>query len=86
MAYVDVSNMASNPQLHGRLTACAAIEGELTPVQWVSANIWQLVSAPGWGDAYAYAINTGKTAEQAGTDPGVITDGQILSQVQAVRG
>jgi hypothetical protein len=85
MAYYDVAQMASSGSLGGRITACVAIEGESNPNAWATQNIWLIVSAPGWGDAWAYAINSGKTPDEAGADPGVITDGQILGQVQAVR-
>jgi hypothetical protein len=85
MAYSDVAEMAVTAPLQNRVTACAATEGEQYPPVWMSQNIWRVVAAPGWSDAWASAIAGGQTPEEAGDNPGVITDGMILSSVQAIR-
>ena len=41
---------------------------------------WQCAAEPGWGEAWESAIAGGTT--DIGNDPGVITDGMILSAVQ----
>jgi hypothetical protein len=89
MSYLDVFDMTRSGTLSGRMSAAAAQEqtsgATLDPVDpeaWVAVNRWALVSAPGWGDAWASAGASGNA--DPGSDPGVITDGMILSQVQAV--
>ena len=85
MAYIDVHAMTTNGSLHGRLAAAAATEhlaGD--PERWVNEHRYELASAPGWGDAWASAVAA--EIEDPGADPGVITDGMILSQVQAIAG
>jgi len=89
LAYLDIADMTTSTSLLMRLSAAAAEEGNsgalLTPDQpdaWASLNRWKLVAAPGWADAWASAIASDH--EDPGSDPGVITDAMILSQVQAV--
>ncbi len=83
MAYIDVYAMTGSGSLHGRLSAAAATEhASGDPELWVREHRYQLVSAPGWGDAWASAVASEN--EDPGADPGVITDGMILSQVQAI--
>ncbi len=81
MSYLSIANMAQNPRLIERITACIAQERPAeSPSSWASANIWQLAASPGWADAWEYAINGGE--QTPGTNPGVITDGMILAAVQ----
>jgi hypothetical protein len=83
MAYIDVFAMTQDTALHGRMAAAAATEqvpGD--PDTWVANHRYQLAAAPGWGDAWASAIASDNP--DPGADPGVITDGMILSQVQAL--
>lgn len=89
MAYLDVWNMTRSGTLAGRMTAAAAEEqtagatlDPADPDAWTAQHVWALVAAPGWGDAWASAIASGH--DDPGSDPGVITDPMILSQVQAV--
>lgn len=88
MSYNDVAQMAFTNSLSKRITACAAIEGESSAPSWTGQNIWAVVAAPGWGAAWSYAMDSNPDAdpEVVGADEGVITDGMILSSVQAVRG
>lgn len=85
MSYNDIVAMATDQDLLNRCIAAAAQEGqhEPGPQQWVATYMWHLVSSPGWADAWAYAVNSGNTTP--GDDGGVITDGMILSAVQARR-
>lgn len=89
MAYLDVANMTRDTSLVLRLSAAAAqeqVNGALLepddPEAWAQEHRWELAAAPGWGDAWASAVAAGN--EDPGADPGVITDGMILSEVQAV--
>jgi hypothetical protein len=85
MAYADVHQMTTSGSLHGRLAAAAATEhlaGD--PELWVRDHRYELAAAPGWGDAWASAV--ANENPDPGADPGVITDGMILSQVQAIAG
>lgn len=84
MAYSDQALLAVDSDFHQRISACYAVEGPKThqPTSWASDHIWWLAAAPGFADAYAYALATG--VERPGNDPAVITDPQILSAVQAL--
>ena len=84
MAYYDVSLLASDGDFAQRCMACYATEGgtEDNPSAWWSQHAWDLAGQPGFGDAYASALASG--VENPGRDPGVITDPQILSAVQAL--
>jgi hypothetical protein len=42
-----------------------------------------MAAVPGFGEKYSYAIATGVV--RPGNDPAVISDGDILSAVQAIR-
>lgn len=86
MAYNDVASMAVNAQLQNRVTACAAVEGQDGPQYWMSQNIWEVVAAPGWGEAWRYALDSGMDPAVVGSNETVISDPMILAQVQAVRG
>jgi len=82
MGYLDVANMTQNGALQRRMSACAATEGETDPEGWVQTHRWTLCAAPGWADAWASAEASGNA--DPGADEGVITDGMILSEVQAL--
>lgn len=87
MAYQSVVEMASSQSLLARIVAAAAGEGQTEPLAWAQARIWQVVSSPGWGEAWDYGTSTA-TDEQnpdTGMRPGVISDAMILSAVQSVR-
>lgn len=75
--------MARDNALLLRVTACAADENIDNPETWAWSRQWQLSATPGWDGAYAYAIAA--NIPNPGDDGGVITDGMILSGVQALR-
>jgi hypothetical protein len=83
MSYKTQAKLAEDTEIRARITACVASEGELEPVRWVHEKRWLLSAQPGWDAAYAYAITAGNN--HPGDDEAVITDGQILSAVQALR-
>lgn len=84
MSYIGVSYMFDSGILRRRLTACAAMEQTPVPDQWVVLNIWEIITQPGWSEAWASAL-----ASDPDSDPGaneaVITDGMILAAVQHIR-
>jgi hypothetical protein len=89
MAYLEIANMAASESLSRRITAAAASEAHAgavlipdQPESWAGVNRWVLCAAPGWADAWASA--EAADVEDPGADPGVITDGMILSEVQAL--
>ena len=85
MTYRIQAAMAQDRSLHARIAACAAREGitDPHPLAWASDHQWRLAAEPGWDDAYAYAIASG--VPDPGGSEGVVTDGMILSAVQAIR-
>jgi hypothetical protein len=83
MSYWTVSLMALDNDLTQREAAAAAQEGAPgNPTQWALDNGLVLAAAPGWDAAYSSALAAG--VEHPGRDEAVITDGMILSAVQAV--
>lgn len=82
MSYNTVADMAENYPLNRRMTAGAAKESIASPQEWVAANRWELASQPGWDAAWDSAVASG--VPNPGADEAVITDGMILSGVQAV--
>lgn len=89
MTYLDIANMTDSGSLIRRLSAAAAEQKEAgatldppDPMTWAGTFRWELCAAPGWADAWASAEAGGNL--DPGADPAVITDAQILSQVQAV--
>ena len=83
MSYNDVADVAEDGGLFRRVSAAAAKEGEEQPQWWAQQNAWHLAASPGWGEAYASA--RANNVPNPGTNEGVITDGMILSAVQARR-
>jgi hypothetical protein len=83
MAYSDIALLSADNDFTLRSRACVATEGESDPVGWVNSHIWQLAATPGFGDKYGYAVLTGIV--RPGNDQSVISDGDILSSVQAIR-
>lgn len=81
MSYYETGLLSRDMDFLLRIAACYALETRSNdPESWANQHMWQMASAPGFGDAYAYAINNGN--ETPGKDPAVITDGQILAAVQ----
>jgi hypothetical protein len=86
MAYYDVAQLSNDSDFLARCAAAYSTEtlasaDRENPSQWISDHAWDMASQPGFGDAYASAIAGG--VERPGMDPAVITDGQILSAMQA---
>lgn len=85
MSYTAQAQLSNDSDFIARVAACAAVEVEhiYQPMQWAHDHVWWISAAPGFADAYEYALLNGN--ENPGQDPAVITDAQILSAVQAVR-
>ena len=81
MSYAGIHQMQSNIALRARITACAAQEGKTWAQITEPMYFYKLASSPGWGAAWASA-EAGGVADP-GANEGVITDGMILSAVQA---
>lgn len=84
MTYTTLADMGADFRLSRRCVAAAADEGEADPVGWQQQHLWQLVTAPGWVEAWDSALAAGNPDPGAADD--VITDPMILTQVQALRG
>jgi len=82
--YLTIAVIAESVAMHRRVTACAAQQGQSNPETWTSEQRWGWAAAPGWGEAWDSAVASG--IDDPGADPAVITDGQILAQVQAMLG
>ena len=85
--YLTQSLMADDPYLRLRVASCAAQEGcaedfGIDPDAWMLEwrRVW--ASAPGWDEAWESAQASG--VAEPGSDPGVVTDSMVLSQVQAM--
>lgn len=74
--------MAQNADLAARVQAAAAQELDVDPYSWQASNMLDLCASPGWDQAWSSAEAGGNQAP--GRDPAVITDGMILSAVQAL--
>lgn len=81
MSYQAIAEMAQDHDLAGRVQACAAQEVDSDPYQWTAANMLTVCADPGWAQAWESARAGDNPAP--GRDPGVVTDGMILSAVQA---
>lgn len=92
MSYLDQSEIAANQAMLARVAQCAAQQGEANPDGWAHEHRRTWASAPGWDAAWASAlaghppVEGETTLYDPGSDEAVITDGMILSQVQAMLG
>lgn len=77
MSYWDIANMARDYDLQSRIYACVAQE---TGNEGGVIEFLVICAAPGWDAAWASALASDNPAP--GRDPGVITDGQVLSATQ----
>ncbi len=83
-----ISVIANDPLFTQRLNAGAAqqdVPGD--PVAWVWNNRYDIASAPSWAAAVDSWLAANPGADPANgwaTDPAVITDGMIISQLQAM--
>jgi hypothetical protein len=83
MSYLGISAISKNQSMRDRVAACAAAEGHDFPESWTVQWSLHWASAPGWDAAWASA-EVGDPGADHGKNEGVITDGMILAQVQAV--
>jgi hypothetical protein len=74
--------LAGDTHIIARVAACVATQTHTDPLRFAWENAWRLSAEPGWDAAYAYAISANVT--DPGNDEGCITDGMILSAVQAL--
>jgi len=88
MSYLTQNEIANDPHMNARVAQAAAEEdaGGTDPDRWTYENRRDWASAPGWDDAWESAKVTHEADPnyQPGLDEAVITDGMILSQVQAM--
>jgi hypothetical protein len=82
--YLTVSTIAADQNMRNRVAACAAEQGNTTPESWAYTNSYVWASAPGWAAKWESAVAAGNP--NPGSDPAVITDGDILSVVQPMLG
>lgn len=81
------ATIAVDPDMMTRVAQCAAEQGAaddgFDPDFWAQGwrRVWS--AAPGWDDAWESALASGN--QRPGADAAVITDAQILSQVQAMK-
>jgi hypothetical protein len=88
--YLTQSAIADDSNMKLRVASCAAQQGitdvGIDPDQWTQEwrRVWS--ASPGWDAAWESALANpdNPTGYQPGADPAVITDGQILAQVQAM--
>ena len=104
MSYLTEDAIASNTAMQHRVAQAAASEGYGTgndpetgmgkdPDRWTFDHRRYWAAAPGWADAWEYALNTHAPPDpmpdnykpyDPGTDSAVITDAQILAQIQGM--
>jgi hypothetical protein len=87
--YLTQSIIADDPYMRLRVASCAAQQGcandkGIDPDAWAAdwRRIWS--ASPGWDAAWESAQAQQPPLPDIGANPGVITDGMILSQVQAM--
>jgi len=86
MTYKTVSIIQKDPNIRDRVSACIAIEDvALYPEQWGADHAWDLAAQPGWASAWESSLAAHPEEDyEPGNDEAVITDGMILSAVQAI--
>lgn len=85
MSYLTQSEIAANPSMHSRVAQCAATEGTDNPDLWVQENRRAWAAAPTWDTKWESSRVTHPEEDyDPGADEGVITDNNILSQVQGM--
>lgn len=77
MSYNTIFASSNDEALQGRITACCIQEGH----DPLTDAMWAVYTASDVEQAYAYALNAG--TPNPGGDETVITDGMILSHIQA---
>lgn len=86
MTYNTIVTIANSESLLSRVAAAAAAEGDPNPGNWAHSHQWVLGAQPGWDTAWesARAAQTVNDNPDLGQRDDVITDGMILSSVQAI--
>lgn len=100
MSYLTQDEIANNRPMLSRVAQCVAGQPGppvapapvSDPDRWAYDHRRVWAAAPGWDAAWESAKvshpddSDGGTSYDPGTDAGVITDGQILAQIQAMLG
>jgi len=83
VSYNSIWASVGDEALRGRITACVAQESDVgdDPFALYLQVQWPVLTATDVEEAYEYALASG--TENPGRDETVITDGMILSHVQA---
>ena len=85
MSYLTQSAIAGNGTMVSRVAQAAAEQHISSPDAWAQENRRTWAAAPGWDDAWESAkVSHPEPEYDPGADESVITDGQILAQVQAM--
>lgn len=84
MAYWDLNMLAQDEDFYARTIACAASEQIPDPAFWAQTHRWEVCGAPGFADSYASAL--AGDVPDPGKDQAVISDVQLLAQVQLLAG
>jgi hypothetical protein len=101
-SYLAISAIANDQYMTQRMYACATQQQYLGTVnlglpgvadpfsaqEWVNQNKYVWAASPSWGEKWKYALdsNPDDPDYEPGKDEAVITDGDILSTVQALAG
>lgn len=97
-SYLSIAAIANDEFMHERMIACVTQQQHLGSINvgltntaipynaqaWVESNAYLWAASPDWGAAWDSALAGGN--EAPGKDESVITDGMILSTVQALLG
>lgn len=81
-SYLTISIIAKDADMLARVTACAAQQHVYDPQMWAIQKCYEWAASPSWAEKWDYAVATG--VEEPGKDSAVITDGDILAEVQAL--
>lgn len=83
---LTIAEIANEPMFNQRLNAGAAQQGVPgEPTAWVANNRYLIAAAPSWAEAVDYWKNTNPEGGAGwAIDPAVITDTQIIGQIQAM--
>lgn len=83
-----IALIANDPDFQLRLNAGAAQQNAPgDPVAWVWNNRYDIAAAPTWAEKVDYWLASNPDADPPNgwaLDPAVITDGDIISQIQAM--
>jgi hypothetical protein len=101
-SYLSISEIAKDQHMTERMNAAVTQQQHLGSIDvnlpqvnaphsatyWVEQNRYVWASSPGWGAAWdsALAGHPDDPDYEPGQDPAVITDGMILSTIQALGG